>query len=161
MKQRYMGIVLMLFLVVSLLAACGGEEDTGDFDEEPTLPPGVPTATPVISSAGDAVAVGDYTITISSSKIEDNLLKVIFKFDNTKNEAAVDVRQRGFTATAPDGSKLDYNIICSELGKEVAAKGILEGPVCWDASSLKGTKGVQLKYDPGKSARKVLTWELP
>jgi hypothetical protein len=178
MKRSTLALLLLVCLALGLaLPACGGSAvdetptaigatgsdtpaagDTGsDTSDKPT-----PAPTPTLTGAqvGTAVQVGDYTITVTSAKIDNDSLTVAITFDNSKGSGTVNIPDQSFSAVDADGkTSLDSDLLCTTLATRADAGKTVQGNVCWKANGATSATGMTVTYDAGKTAK--ITWKLP
>src|SRR5579859_3365672 len=171
-RTRTMAMLLLALLGLGLAATACGTAAPDTLDDTPTVPDSTaangtpqtgprPTAVVVTSQIGVPVNYTGYTVTIKSATSDGTLLKAAIHIDNSKGDKEVNIAITAFEAISTDNQTMDADIICSDLTAHVDQGKVADGNECWKMNGIPTTKGIKIKYSPGRTAGKDSTWILP
>ncbi|HUS13869.1 MAG TPA: hypothetical protein VM536_02520 [Chloroflexia bacterium] len=168
-RTGFLALLLTVLMLGLLVSACGtldddiapavGEEGTPAAGTTPKAGGSSGGAAAAEAKVGEAVSLGDWTMTLKSATVEEGVLKANFVVDNSTGKASIPLLS-GFTAADAKGGALDTNIVCSTLPGRADPSKTVEGLNCWNTGETAAT-GMVLKYSNPSYASKTVTWTLP
>jgi len=158
MKVAKYAVVVVAVLALAALA-CGSSNEGQKVDEKPAAPAATATKPTLTTYAvGDVIEVKDHTICLDSVEFQGDVLHALFSVENNGSEDLTVSSLMSFSATLPDGTKLEQEIFdCSPgLDGSVLPGDKLKGNICWKGAA----DTVRLYYEASLFGSGAVVWEV-